>query len=278
MFTPREIRDTEFDRVSRGYNPADVDEFLNQLADQVEKLMTERDEALRQVQPLRNELEQYQSDENAIRSALVSAEKMRESIVNEANQQHDILIRDAEQRSRHMIDDARERVKGEAKLLDEIKLRVSQFKNELLGMYEGHLKMIGSLPDFEMPEYDDNGNAVGDGAAAEPAAPVEDIVESVDEVPAAEPEMQPAAPERPAPEFAPVTEFAPVAEFAPLEQQGDDEGSADGFTIDSGIKFDSVEFDTEDKPYDGFAPRTREASVNEKFGKLDFGDGFSFNK
>ncbi len=271
MFTPREIRDTEFDRVSRGYNPADVDEFLNQLADQVEKLTAERDEALRQVQPMKNELEQYQSDENAIRSALVSAEKMRESIVNEANQQHDILIRDAEQRARHMIDDARERVKSESKLLDEIKLRVSQFKNELLGMYEGHLKMIGSLPDFEMPEYDESGNVVsGEGPVVDNAQPAPaDIVEEADaDGTAAQPDKQPEI------EF---STAEPLTENTKAPESAFDAG---GFTIDSSLRFDDISFDDEeDKPYDGFAPRARDtSSVSEKFGKLDFGDGFSFNK
>lgn len=299
MFTAREIRDTEFDKVSRGYNVDDVDAFLQQVASQVEQLTAERDDAVNKLQPLYNQLAQYQEEENAIRSALVSAEKMRETILNEANQQHDILIRDAEQKAARIIESARTSVIEESKILDTIKAEVTSFKSQILGMYENHLRLIGSLPDYSIP--------TGDEPEETPAS---------DEEPAAEAPVQPEQPaesepaEAPAPavetevnnveaqidtventpaQDTPLT-FAPVyeqpqdnpftEEFNP--EKSDEEPSADtidfsanplpdfvieNFTIDDG---------KEEGPYEGFAPR---AKLDEsKFSNLDFGEGFSFKK
>lgn len=279
MFTPREIRDTEFDRVSRGYNIEDVDAFLRQVADQMEKLIAERDEAVNQLQPLANQVEQYRSDENAIRSALISAEKMRESIINETNQQRDILVRDAEQKSQRMIDDARERVRKEAEILDEMKDQVTKFKNEILSLYESHLKLIASMPDYVMPEYDENGDVIEEGVEA---VADEDLAEIIDDEVA---EIEADEVEEPAVDTAeesvaaiePVAEELPAIDFSVVPAEEDDipEFSVDNFTIESTIRFDNVQ---DNKPYDGFAPREKDAvtAANEKFGNLDFGDGFSF--
>ncbi len=277
MFTPREIRDTEFDRVSRGYNIEDVDAFLKQIADQMDKLLVDQADTQKQIQPLLSRVEQYKTEENAIRSALVSAEKMRESIVNEASQQRDILVRDAENKSQRMIDDALARVKQEANILDDVKAQVAKFKNELLNMYEGHIRLIGSIPDLEMPTYNEKGDMLSDGRSLEPVAIVdkpEQEVQVIEEPVAETVEEEPVEQEI-------VDEAAEVQTFADINFDTEQDATSDAeqdFTIDNFTIDKTIDFD--ENEYNGFAPRDKDsvATANEKFGKLDFGDGFSFNK
>ncbi len=311
MFTAREIRDTAFDKVSRGYNVEDVDAFLQQVASQVGQLTAERDDAVNKLQPLYNLLTQYQEEENAIRSALVSAEKMRETILTEANQQHDILIRDAEQKAARIIENARTSVVNESKLLDKIKTEVTSFKSQILGLYESHLRLIGSLPDYII-STDENFKA--DNAYTAPEEPIGEapIQPATDETVREQPTDRSEPADAPTPEEVTVevndvqtendTEKDTPAEntpltFAPVFEQPEDNPFAEDYNPNKILEEPSADtidffsnplpdfvienFNLEDEPkndapYDGFAPR---AKVDEsKFTKLDFGEGFSFNK
>lgn len=270
MFTPREIRDTEFERVSRGYKVEDVDGFLSHLADQIEQLMAQKAESDRQLAAASERLEQYRQEEGALRNAMISAERLKENILAEATQQQEILLRDAQQKADRIVGDVESKIEREEATLAALKQQVAAFKSEVLNIYKSHLELLSDLPnersdtDYEHLVMEQPAPAVAPRAYSAPVAPIEPIAQ---EIPAPiEPAVQ-AAPagqtEQLFYENAPAYEgFAPkVAEPAPP--------AFNVPPVENSV-FASFAVDNAAQPA---------ASAEEsRFGKLDFGENFSFGR
>jgi len=96
--TPIEIRKKkgDFPRSFRGYETTEVDIFLEIVADRLEVLVTENRALEAQIAELQSELASYRERDQALTSALVSAEAMREEIRAQAEREADLIRREAE--------------------------------------------------------------------------------------------------------------------------------------------------------------------------------------
>lgn len=304
MFTPREIRDTEFERVSRGYKVEDVDGFLARLADQIDRLMAEKSESDQKLILLAEKVEQYRQEEDALRSALISAERMKESILAEATQQQEILLRDAQQKAERIVNEAEGKIDREEVTLKALKQQVAAFKSEVLNIYKSHLEILSDLPD-EPSEANYGESAIADipiRAVETQRQAVEVVIPEPTAVPMPQPHIAPAPPAVPPQVF--------VSELEPAINSYSESATA---AVNS---------------YDGFAPRAEEqptpmampmyaapepvtqmqapepasaatesvfasfaaapeaskptveiaAEEESRFGKLDFGENFSFGR
>ena len=99
------------------------------------------------IETLTEKVEQYRRDEDALRSALISAERMKESILAEATQQRDILLRDAQQKAEKIVYEAESKIDREEVTLNALKQQVAAFKSEVLSIYKSHLEILSDLPD-----------------------------------------------------------------------------------------------------------------------------------
>ena len=165
MLTSKEIRSTTFVTVRKGYAIEDVDAFLNKVAGELDALqnecaamLKEKDEALEAVRSEKKEIESkmmvladkvedYRNQENILHNAFINAEKMKESVLEEARQTSDILIRDAQQKADRIIEAATGRVAEESSNYEALQREVAKFKNAILDAYKSHLGLIASLPD-----------------------------------------------------------------------------------------------------------------------------------
>ncbi len=258
MFTPREIRDTEFERIVRGYNPEDVDGFLAQIADQIEQLEADKAASDKKLMLLAEKVDEMREDEGRLRSVLISAEKMKEEIINKANEEAQGLVNDATQRAEVLLADAQARydsIVGEISTrsaqeedkLHSLKTEVAGFKNSILATYKQHLELIKSIPDSD---YDD-ASAVTASApvvAVEETAPVM-VAEMVSEAVAL-------------PQIEETVEVAPFS-FGQFEEPAEK------------IELNEVKPASSDSAFNAFMA---DDDANERFGKLDFGESFTFGK
>lgn len=156
MRSPKDIRDTEFEKASRGYNIQDVDAFLAILADELDELLAEKAEMQTKMMMLAEKVDEYRKDEDILRSALVSAERMKDSLLQEAQQQKDIVLRDAQQKADKMVEEAERSIEREEVTLKALRQQVSSFKSEILSIYKSHLEVLSDLPETPVEDdYDD---------------------------------------------------------------------------------------------------------------------------
>lgn len=104
MLTPQEVSTHAFAKaVMGGYNMAMVDEFLDELTDDYTALYKENAALKAKMKVLVEKVEDYRATEDSMRATLLTAQKMADSIVHEAEAKRDEVLAQAEAEARAKI-------------------------------------------------------------------------------------------------------------------------------------------------------------------------------
>ncbi|HYD10751.1 MAG TPA: DivIVA domain-containing protein [Acidimicrobiales bacterium] len=103
--SPKLLREVEFREQWRGYNPEEVDEFLERLALGLEELQGRLGDALERASSAERRLLE-RTDEDEIRRTLVLAQRTATASVDEAKAEAERLVRETESRCRQLVADA----------------------------------------------------------------------------------------------------------------------------------------------------------------------------
>lgn len=147
MLTIDEIKNIAFRKSGMGgYRPDDVDEFIDDVIATFEHMKAEKAELLRKMDILATKIEQYRNDEETVRNALLSSQKVSDQALKEAKDKATYIIKAAEKKSRKILTEAemateREKDKYEAVLAETAKLR-----KEMISMYKKHLALLDEFP------------------------------------------------------------------------------------------------------------------------------------
>jgi len=142
MLTPQEITEKVFGRaVLGGYDMTGVDDFLEVLSADYAALYKENAILKGKLKVLVEKVEEYRSTEDAMRMALLTAQRMGEEITIEANKKKDETIRDAEQ-------EAKSKLTETAKLIADEQLRLSVAAKETAKFIELSQAIIRKHSEF----------------------------------------------------------------------------------------------------------------------------------
>lgn len=174
MLTAKDIREIKFSRSMGGYKTAEVDDFLDRCADAFDELIRINNENERKMQVLAETVMDYRNQEDSIRSALISAQRMSESVISEARKQADDIREAARAEADSMHERAVADTAAELEELRRIRQEVADFKAKLLATYREHLTLIGILESNPEPEVKSSREETPAEAVQEPApeAPV----------------------------------------------------------------------------------------------------------
>ncbi|MDZ4803342.1 MAG: DivIVA domain-containing protein [Candidatus Eisenbacteria bacterium] len=114
--TPLDIRKQEFPQRFRGYDPEEVDTFLDLIADDAESLTLERNQLQERSSTLESQLAEFKEIERSLRDALVMAERMQAEASENAQRRIESMLREAEVKSYSIIGEAE--AKGRDIILD----------------------------------------------------------------------------------------------------------------------------------------------------------------
>ncbi len=123
--TPLDVRKKKEDlrRVVRGYDPGQVDAFLDLVADRFEELLREARELHERVAGLREQLQGYKEREHALNEALLTAQELREEARQQARRESDLKLREAEARASSLIEGAERSVQSSIGRIEELRAR-----------------------------------------------------------------------------------------------------------------------------------------------------------
>lgn len=149
------MRVEKFNRTLRGYDPVEVNRFLDQVISQVEGLIKELKvkntriaelEAIEQENKrLRQKIEQYEKTEETLNRAIIMAQKTSDQMRMSARQESEALINEARQNANRIVNDAllkAERAQDEA---DMLKRNVTIFKRRLRDIVEAQLEVVEDI-------------------------------------------------------------------------------------------------------------------------------------
>jgi DivIVA domain-containing protein len=142
--TPLDVRKKkeDFRRSVRGYDAAQVDGFLDLVADRLEDLVNRELRLREQSDLLKEQLAAFQEREKALNEALVTAQELREEARAQAEKSADLRVREAERQAREILRDAEGAVQGARRGLEELKVRRAGFLRSLRGTIEHFLAEI----------------------------------------------------------------------------------------------------------------------------------------
>ena len=179
MYTAEEIREITFTKSFGGYKTAEVDDFVDRCADTVESLTTENAELNKKLEILANKLLEYRNEEDTIRTTLMSAQRLGDTVLREAKHKAELILQDAEIKSEKTINELKAKEDAERANFTQLKQEISDFKARILDMYREHLTQVSLLPEEEKAEEEPEAEAeVAEvEQAADVAAPIEEAAE-----------------------------------------------------------------------------------------------------
>jgi DivIVA domain-containing protein len=118
--TPLDVRRYDFGRAIRGYNPARVDQFRDQVAEEMERLTRINQDLDAKARSFHEQLRAFRDRDKALNDALVSAQQLRGEVREQAEREAQLIIREAQAEGERIIEGAKADVRRMEEVLDNL--------------------------------------------------------------------------------------------------------------------------------------------------------------
>lgn len=152
MLAPHELKNKTFGKAVRGYNPNEVDDYIDFLIEKYTELYRENDELERKLKIVVTNLDEIRDEEESIRATLVKAQQLGEKIVREANEKADAITDSIKTRCEAIITDFRKQYSAERKEVWQLRNTVLDFKKNVYELYRDHIEELQSISVNELEQ------------------------------------------------------------------------------------------------------------------------------
>jgi len=109
--TPLDVRGYEFGKALRGYDPERVNQFRDQVAEELERLSRINQELELRARGFHEQLKAFRDRDKAINDALVTAQQLRGDIREQADKEAQLILREARAEAERIVDGARSEIR-----------------------------------------------------------------------------------------------------------------------------------------------------------------------
>jgi len=153
MLPPHELKNIEFTKTLRGYSASEVDEHLRFVLDKYAELYRYNNELEKELKSQRSYFADLQANEEAIRRAMVNAQRSEHQIVKDAEERAETLLRAAKRNCDKMLSEFRQKIRIHRITLHRLRSAVAEFKENSLLHYNTHLEFLNKIaPDMGLDE------------------------------------------------------------------------------------------------------------------------------
>lgn len=147
MLTVDEIKNISFKRSNiRGYAHEEVDAFIDEVIETVEQLRRDKADLIRKMDILAKRVEQYRADEETVRNALLSSQRVADAAIRDAKAKAEKIITDANEEATAIIESANAVAAMQKENYTALLADAVELKEELLYVYKKHISIIEELP------------------------------------------------------------------------------------------------------------------------------------
>lgn len=143
--TPVDVRRYDFGTALRGYDRGRVDQFRDQVADELERLTHAVNDLDAKARAMAEQLKVYRERDKALNEALVSAQQLREEMKQQAQREADLLLREAQAKAAELHEDAREQMAGVRADIEALDRARRAYLAQLRALAERHLSEVDAL-------------------------------------------------------------------------------------------------------------------------------------
>ena len=154
MITAQDIREKTFEKSRmNGYDMASVDDFLEELAEDIGAAQKENAVLKSKMKVLVDKIEEYRANEEALNMAILSAQKLAVQIESEARQRTAAMIEDAERQVKAKVGSIQDQTAAEERRLTDAQTATKIFLDKAKALCSEHLTRLGVISgELELPE------------------------------------------------------------------------------------------------------------------------------
>ena len=154
MITAQDIREKTFEKSRmNGYDMASVDDFLEELAEDIGAAQKENAVLKSKMKVLVDKIEEYRANEEALNMAILSAQKLAVQIESEARQRAAAMIEDAERQVKAKVGSIQEQTAAEERRLSDAQTATKIFLDKAKALCSEHLTRLGVIGgELQLPE------------------------------------------------------------------------------------------------------------------------------
>lgn len=143
MLTPLDIENKKFSKqMVNGYNVDEVDDFLDELTVDYEKMYKEISEARARIEELNNNLEKYKNIETTLQSTLMMAQTTAEDVKSVAQKEAEQIIKGAQSEAKASIEELNSQILLKKRDLEDVKKQVDVYKAKMEALLISQLEML----------------------------------------------------------------------------------------------------------------------------------------
>ncbi len=133
--TPLEIHNKEFRRAFRGYSEQEVDSFLDQVVEEFEAMIREKER-------LQAEIQQYRHLEETLKQTLVVAQKAAEELKSNARKEAELILKEARLQAENILQEAKAQVARVVQEYEGLKKEMGLFRTRVRTLIQGYLELL----------------------------------------------------------------------------------------------------------------------------------------
>lgn len=140
--SPIDIQQQKFKTRAFGYDKAGVDQFLEMLAEELERLIRKNQDLQEVLDRTNASLAEMKDREETLKQTLVTTQKITDELKSTARREVDVMMAEAEVKAERLMQNAEERRLQLIEEIQEIKRQKVDFEVGLRGLLEKHIRML----------------------------------------------------------------------------------------------------------------------------------------
>lgn len=143
MLTPLDIENKKFSKqMMNGYSVNEVDEFLDELTADYEKLYKESAEAKNKIEDMQEDMAKYKNIENTLNNTLIMAQTAADDVKNLAKQQAEAILNEAQANAKQAVAELEQDIVMKQKELEELQKQFDVYKAKMESLLISQLELL----------------------------------------------------------------------------------------------------------------------------------------
>lgn len=143
--TPLDIKKQQFRKVMRGYDPVEVDTFMDMMANEFEDVLKQQKDARDIVVELETQLKDYKQIEKTLQQTLLQAQEATSKTYESARREADLITREAEMKASKLLEQANTDLGRLNHEIDQLKAKRESLIGRMRVLLSSELDLIKAL-------------------------------------------------------------------------------------------------------------------------------------
>lgn len=142
--SPIDINNKEFTRAFRGYAEDEVNEFLDQIIQDYEILIREKEELEQQVAMMQEQVNHFNTMESTLQKSIIVAQEAADEVRRNSQKEAKLIVKEAEKNADRIINEALVKSRKATIEVEELTKQSKVFRNRFKMLVEAQLDLLNT--------------------------------------------------------------------------------------------------------------------------------------